>query len=373
MPLAKPIRRIDLAKPLRVGVIGANPGGSWGSLAHLPALKALPEFEVTAVSTAHRETAEETARTFGIPHAFDDPRRLAEHPDVDVVSVVVRVPAHEELVGIALDAGKHVYCEWPLGRTTDEARALANAADAAGVVHMTGLQARRAPAILYLRDLLDEGVLGRVTAVQLTHSVPWSAAGRPGSKYLLDRDSGATFLTVPGGHSIDAICHVLGEFTQLRASLETLSTEAASYGFSRPSPDQAFISGKLASGVEAGLRLQGTSKHGTGMRLEIGGTEGDLVITSVAGGRGIQMADLAIHRATGTGRLESLEIPDRYFDLPESIRRNPPMNVAKSYRALHAAISSGNRPSPDFNDAVTRHRTIDAIQQSSDLGKTINL
>lgn len=362
-----------MARPLRVGIIGANPNGSWGSAAHLPALKALPEFEVTAVSTAHMETAAETANAFDIPHAFDDPRRLAEHPDVDIVSVAVRVPAHNDLVRLALEAGKHVYCEWPLGRTTAEAEALANAADTAGVIHMTGLQARRAPALLYLKDLLAEGFVGRVTAVQLTHSVPWTAAGRAGSKYLLDRDSGATFLTIPGGHSIDAICHLLGEFTEINASLKTLSEEGMTYGFARPSCDQALISGLLGSGAAVGVRLQGSSASGTGMRLEIGGSGGDLIVTSLPGGRGIQMADLRIQKTTGTGRLEELEIPDMYFDLPEEIRRNPPMNVAKAYRALHAAIASGNRPSPDFHDAVIRHRTLDAIQRSSDEGVIIKL
>src|SRR5690606_6419743 len=121
-----------MEKILRVGVIGANPNGSWGSVAHLPALARLPQFTTTAVSTAHIETARETAKHFNIPKAFADPRSLAAHPDVDVVAIAVRVPAHNELVTIALDAGKHVYCEWPLGKTTAEAMALRDAADAAG-------------------------------------------------------------------------------------------------------------------------------------------------------------------------------------------------------------------------------------------------
>src|SRR3546814_8255308 len=70
------------------------------------------------------ESAKATAARYGVAHAFDDPRQLAEHPDVDVVSVCVRVPAHRELVMLALEAGKHVYCEWPLGRDTDEAAEL---------------------------------------------------------------------------------------------------------------------------------------------------------------------------------------------------------------------------------------------------------
>ena len=58
---------------IRVGVIGASMRSGWGRDAHIPALNALPEFEITAVSTSRQETADETARHFGIPHAFSDP------------------------------------------------------------------------------------------------------------------------------------------------------------------------------------------------------------------------------------------------------------------------------------------------------------
>src|SRR3546814_5216850 len=68
---------------LRVGVIGANLQGSWGASAHLPALAALDELETVAVATSHMESAKATAARYGVAHAFDDPRQLAEHPDVD--------------------------------------------------------------------------------------------------------------------------------------------------------------------------------------------------------------------------------------------------------------------------------------------------
>ena len=52
------------------GIIGASPNGGWGSMGHIPALQALPNFEVTAVSTTRQESANETSKRFGIPHAF---------------------------------------------------------------------------------------------------------------------------------------------------------------------------------------------------------------------------------------------------------------------------------------------------------------
>ncbi len=98
---------------IRVGIIGANVRYGWGRDTHIPALSALPEFEITAVCTSRQETADETAKHFGIPHAFADPYKMVQHPDVDLVSICVRVPFHHQLGMAALNAGKHLYCEWP--------------------------------------------------------------------------------------------------------------------------------------------------------------------------------------------------------------------------------------------------------------------
>src|SRR5215217_5748719 len=100
---------------IRVGIVGANAAqGSWGSRAHIPALKSLPEYELVAVCTAHEDTALQAAAAFGAQHAFHDYHAMVQHPDVDLVSVAVRVPYHHEIVMAAIAAGKDIYCEWPL-------------------------------------------------------------------------------------------------------------------------------------------------------------------------------------------------------------------------------------------------------------------
>jgi predicted dehydrogenase len=139
---------------IRVGIIGASMRNGWARDAHIPALSALPEFEITAVSTSRRETANETAKHFGIPHAFADPYKMVQHPDVDLVSICVRVPFHHQLGMAALNAGKHLYCEWPLAATTEQAQQMRDLAVRVGVHHMVGLQARGAPAFNRVRDLI---------------------------------------------------------------------------------------------------------------------------------------------------------------------------------------------------------------------------
>jgi hypothetical protein len=83
----KGVRIVMAIEKIRVGIIGARMHNGWGREAHIPALSALPEFEITAVSTSRQETADETAKHFGIPHAFADPYRMVQHPDVDLVSI----------------------------------------------------------------------------------------------------------------------------------------------------------------------------------------------------------------------------------------------------------------------------------------------
>src|SRR5881397_1769124 len=99
---------------IRVGIVGATvtQGGSgWGANAHVPALNALPGYELKAVCTAHAETAKASAAAFGAELAFHEIDAMVEHPEVDLVSVVVRVPGHKALVDKALRAEKAVFCE----------------------------------------------------------------------------------------------------------------------------------------------------------------------------------------------------------------------------------------------------------------------
>ena len=122
-----------MAPQLRVGLVGVNAGRSWAKISHIPALRALPEFRIAAVATRKMTTATEAAEAFGALEAYDDFRALARSDQVDVVSVSVRVPFHLEVVTAALEARKHVICEWPLGRNVDEADKMAAMARAAGV------------------------------------------------------------------------------------------------------------------------------------------------------------------------------------------------------------------------------------------------
>ncbi len=124
-----------MTQRIRVGIIGANPDRGWAAQAHIPALRSLADdFEITALSTSRRESADAAGKRFGVPLTFDNHHDLVNSADVDVVAITVKVPHHFELASGALDAGKAVYCEWPLGNGVKEAESLAALAKKKGVL-----------------------------------------------------------------------------------------------------------------------------------------------------------------------------------------------------------------------------------------------
>src|SRR3977135_3625105 len=139
---------------LGVGIIGVSPAWGGAATAHTPALRALPNYEIRALSARSAESARAAGHAFGGSAVFSDHAQLVTQPDIDVVAVTVRVPHHRELVAAALGAGKAVYCEWPLGRDLDDARAMSALASEHRVRTVVGLQARQAPAIEFVRQLL---------------------------------------------------------------------------------------------------------------------------------------------------------------------------------------------------------------------------
>src|ERR1700720_2165122 len=274
---------------IRVGIIGASPNRGFASIAHIPALQALPGFEITAVCTTRQESADAAAKHFGVPLAFSDPEKLARHPDVDLVTVCVKVPDHYRPVMAAIDAGKHVYCEWPLGRDTDEAVRMLEAAERRGVRHAVGLQGQMSPAINFARNLVAEGYVGRVLTATMIGCAPnWGPT--IDRAYQADRANGATLMTITGGHQIDALCHCLGEFRELTAFVvsqrDHIPLEATAEIVAKTAPDQlvvnGIVGGRNAEGAVVSFQIRGGMRHGTEFLFELHGDEGDPTLTAAS-------------------------------------------------------------------------------------------
>ena len=362
-----------MAEKIRLGFVGANVNSVWSTQSHYPALLASPDVEFTAVCTSRPESAEEAKKAFGARLAFNDFNEMAVSPDIDAVAVVVRVPLHYEPTKAAIEAGKHVYTEWPLGQNTAEAEELAALAKAKGVQTVVGLQSRVSPALIYIKELIETGYVGEVLSCHVTTMRDGSLARAPGRTWNLDIDQGANTLTIANGHVIDALRFVLGDFKRVACMVTTQIDKMPVSGTEEiidvTSPDNVRVSGQLERGAAVSVHVGAVPWGGTGFRMEIYGREGTLITTgSVSSQRGEM---LRIRGAQKSNNLEDLEIPERFVYVPEDFPKGDPFNVGQMYALFAEAIRTGENRLPTFDDAVKLHRFLDTIKEASDTGKEL--
>src|SRR5438093_2966450 len=239
-----------MANKIRLGFVGANVRAAWASQSHFPALLASPDVELTAVCTTRPETAEEAREAFGAKLAFSDWREMVHSPQIDAVAVVVRVPEHYGPTRAALEAGKHVYTEWPLGRTTAEAEELAAIGRSAGVQTVVGLQSRVSPTLMYMKELLETGYVGEPLSINMSGFRVNQSEMPSARTWQADASLGANTLTIAFGHVVDALRFVAGDFTRVRTlvKVQTPRWHATDTGktVEVTSADTVLVSGALA-------------------------------------------------------------------------------------------------------------------------------
>lgn len=362
-----------------VGIIGLSARDGWAARAHVPALEALNDrFEIRALSASSAESARAAGEKYGVPLAFGSADDLVHRDEVDLVVVTVKVPHHRELVEAALRAGKNVLCEWPLANGLAEAERLSSLAASAGVRAFVGLQARADPALRYLHDLVAEGYVGEVLSTSMIASGgAWGATFSSGDEYLLERDNGATMLTIPFGHTIDALSMVLGEFIEVTATAAVRRPRVANpvtgESAAMTAADQVAVTGVLESGAVASVHYRGGSSRSTNFHWEINGTEGDLVVTAPSGH--LQLAPATLRGARGTdAQLTEVPVPSDYEKVPALIDRfhEPSYALAHAYTALHNDLTGGTHTVPDFPHAVRRHRLLEGIERVAATGRRVH-
>ncbi len=151
-----------MAEQLRVGVIGA---GRWAASAHLPGFARTPHAKVVAICDMNRELAETRAKQFDIPDVYTDVGDLLARGDIDVIDVCTRGSSddrdnHERLAFAALEAGKHCLCEKPVAHDYRNTWKAHHLAQSKGLKTKVGLTFRYAPAMMYMRALIEEGFIG---------------------------------------------------------------------------------------------------------------------------------------------------------------------------------------------------------------------
>lgn len=358
-------------KALGIGIVGLSAERGWAGTAHVPAINAIPGLELRAASASSAASGKLAADKHRVPIACADAAELAAHPDVDLVVITVKVPYHAELVGHALAHGKQVLCEWPLGNGTAEAEALTAQAAAKSLGAWIGLQARATPAIRYAADLVADGEIGELLSTTMVGvGESWGPTVPPANEYLIDLANGATMLTIPFGHAVDALAWTLGEFAEISATLATRRSivHHASTGeaMTMTAPDQVAVNGTLANGAVFSVHFRGGTTRDQRLRWVITGSEGELVLAGQHGHLQFGMVELL--RATGEDKvLSPVEIPGGYELVPQG-RGGPAYTVAQAYAGLLRDLEDGGHRTPTFADALVRHRMLDAVVRADETG-----
>ncbi|KAM0798398.1 hypothetical protein BDR22DRAFT_809112 [Usnea florida] len=370
--------------PIGVGIIGLSANKSaWATAAHSTPLRSAPlneKFNLVAVSTSSPETAKKAADAHGVDaeKAYSSPEAIANDKAVDLVVVSVKTPLHKQLALPALHAKKSVFVEWPLAHSLQDAEELAALAKKQGVKTAVGLQMRLLPSVQKAKSIIDSGALGRITGTSLITSNSILANMPVKNSYVNDPTSGAGIVTIPVIHGLDPICYLLGEFTWLNATTATAFPEIrfVQADGSKGEPvksnlaDFVSVSGVLESGATASFVMSLTTEA-TPTRFEwiIYGEERSLKFETQALFMNIgphKLYQTTRHQQDGQGGKAQAPYAVKDGFQWEEVEFEP--GGFGGIGEVYAAFADGNKDLVDFDEAVKRHKMVEAILRSAKNG-----
>ena len=264
----------------------------------------------------------------------------------------------------ALSAGKHIYCEWPLGRNLAETEELGAAAQAAKVHVAIGLQTRLNPAMLHARKLVSSGVIGRpLSARVLSRTVAFGPEVEPAMTFAEDARNGVTLVSIQGAHTLDFAIAVLGSLAELSALTTTQYSEVKvgdpARKQARTTPDHLLAQARFGGGGALAIEVAGgRPAEAVSFRMEITGEKGDLAIDGGAI-RGFQSGRLSVSLQGKPQHVDEGEVAPMTAEAA---------NVAGMYVALRNDIVSGTSTAPDFEHAIRLAKLIEDVMSSAKTG-----
>jgi predicted dehydrogenase len=365
---------------LGVGMVGFGFIGRVHACAH----RALPFFydplpvrtRLVGVCTATEASGRRAVEQAGFEFSTTDHRDLLARDDIQIIHCCTPNDAHHALLMDALRAGRHIYCDKPLTRTLAEAEEVAALARQTKAVHRMTFNYRFIPATMRAKEMMEEGFVGEVFQFRAAYlHAGYTDPNRPLSWRTQRERSGGGAVMDLGVHVFDLMRHLLGDFAEVNARLDTLINE-------RPDPetggrglvdvdDIALIQARAASGAVGALEA---TRLATGaqdeLRFEIHGSRGALAF-NMMDPQWLAVYDntrpeMPLGGARGWQRIECCtRYPKPYaFGANRSPVGWPQFHAHCLYDFL-AAIARGETGSPSFEDGLAAQRMVDACQRSA--------
>lgn len=353
----------------RIGIIGLG----FGTQVYVPAFRS-EGWDVVALSSRTPDKLAAAATAASIPHQHADPLQLIARSDIDAVAVVTPPSSHASLSIAALKAGKHVMCEKPFALNAKEAAGMRDAAQTSGRVAMVGHEFRHTPQRAYIKQLLDEGYVGKpqLCTIELFLDRYVTREPRPLTWMAYEKDGGG-LLGALGSHYVDGLRHWFGEVKSVSGRLANLRPDLKdprTGAIVKAETDDTFtFTLEFGSGVIAMMIASFATTPTRGARLVVMGERGTL-IAEQPGPNPIE--DGIVVASRDGSPLQPLATPSKYTPFTDD-RDHRLMAFRLLVRDFNRGIDEGRSPSPNFTDGLRCQQVLDAVRESSKSGRTIAL
>lgn len=332
-------------EPVRIGVVGL---GWIAQVAHLPVLQKLPDADLVAVCDRDRGKARLVAEKFGLKKVYTDVRQMFEQEPLDAVVVSTSTDAHKEVALAAIQAGKAVLIEKPIARTSTEAVAITEAAAAAKVKVMVGMNHRFRPDTMILKSFIEGNELGKIFYTK----TGWLRRRTTDNSWTLRKEKagGGVFIDL-GIVMLDMALWMMGYPVVTRVTASTFSH------VTKQVEDTAIVSLLMRDGTQMSIEVSWSMAVGDDeYYCDVYGTGGSATLTP-----------LRVHKELH-GNLVNLA-PTK-IESPQTVFKRSYENEIKHFigavRGLHGLISPAQ-------EAVHRMRLVEAIYRSARLKKEVAL
>lgn len=382
-------------KELNVAIIGTGFMGK----AHSNGWSQVPKFFQIGIKPVLKvacDTAVDCTTTFannwGWKDVETDWRKVVERKDVDIIDICTPTWLHKEIAIAAAQNGKHIFCEKPITLSYASAKEMYEAAEKAGVVHYLNHNYRRAPAVSFAKQLIEEGKIGTIFHWRGTYLQDWiSDPNFPLTWHLQKKFAGAGPHFDLNSHSVDLGRYLVGEIKAVTAMLKTFIAE-------RPLPGAG--AGTFKAGTGATDKGEVTVDDAAFMLTEFeNGALGSFEASRFANGRK-NYNYFEIYGSKGSlvfnlERMNELQFLDLSNPVDEQGFRTilvtnsthpyiaawwPPGHIiGYEHEFAHAmvdfltAIEKGTKIAPNFYDGMRTMQVLEAAIKSSTTGQKVNV
>jgi predicted dehydrogenase len=273
------------ARPqVRIGILGYGIMGKAHTYAYrvAPMMRGLScEPRVQVISGRNAQAVERAAQAYDIPEWCTDWRAVLSRNDIDVVDICTPPGTHAEIVAAAAQAGKAIVCEKPLATSYADGRRAVDAATHAGVLHAIGFNYRRLPAVSLMKQLVEEGAVGRVQLFRTTWLTDEFSDPAVPFDWRFDRKMGGTTICDLGSHLVDLARWIVGDVEATLAESATFVSERANPAGGPPIlvtvDDASSALVRFTNGARGTFEMaRNCVRHPCDLSFEVNGTQGSI-------------------------------------------------------------------------------------------------